>query len=199
GGDVLVLPGGTMNMLPKALHGDSLPADIIAALGQAERRKIPAVEAGDDRAYVGVIAGPLAAWARPREALRDWHFQRFARGLKVAIGRLASPGIRVVGAGSERLPGRGVVVNIVPTDAGLEIASLTATRLGTLLNLARCWALDKDWTRATDVQVLKVSEAALVSASSIIALMDGEERILASPAALRAGFSQVKFLSTLRR
>ena len=70
-GAFLILPGGTMNMLAKMLHGDADPAAIVHAAHHASRRvALPYVEAGPHRAFVGLIVGPAAHWGRAREAAR---------------------------------------------------------------------------------------------------------------------------------
>lgn len=73
-GAVLVLPGGTMNLLSHRLHGEHDAERIIAdvAAGRARRMR-PAVarsSAGD--ALAGLLAGPGTRWGEVREALRSF-------------------------------------------------------------------------------------------------------------------------------
>lgn len=72
GGAVLVLPGGTMNLLYHRLFGDAELAEVLADVvaGRAERRRPGIVAAACGRAYAGVLAGPGTAWNDVREALR---------------------------------------------------------------------------------------------------------------------------------
>lgn len=71
-GDVLILPGGTMNMLAKRLHASMDPHEIIHAAHETPRTtRLPYAQAGDARAFVGLIAGPVTAWAEAREAVRE--------------------------------------------------------------------------------------------------------------------------------
>src|SRR5690606_8339479 len=59
-GEILVLPGGTMNLLARALHGDRTPEDIVdrALTGAAQAVRIPVIAGEGYRALAGVIAGP---------------------------------------------------------------------------------------------------------------------------------------------
>jgi hypothetical protein len=94
GGAVLVLPGGTMNLLFHRLHGDRDAAAVLGAVaGGAVRRCRPSAvrsEAGD--ALVEVLAGPATAWSAVREAMRGRDLPGIAGGAAKAIERsVAAP------------------------------------------------------------------------------------------------------------
>lgn len=70
-GALLVLPGGTTNLLARALHGDR-PADAIAAdLPHLVRQRRPCIRWNGGTALIEVLAGPGATWCDVREELRD--------------------------------------------------------------------------------------------------------------------------------
>jgi len=72
-GEVLVLPGGTMNLLYHRLHGDRPMEEVIAAFarGEAERRRPSVVRTAAGTGYAGILAGPGTSWGRVREAMRE--------------------------------------------------------------------------------------------------------------------------------
>ena len=72
-GAVLVLPGGTMNMLAQRLHGDRTAEEIVArvAAGQARRIRPAIVRTRHGDGLSGLLAGPGTAWGEVREALRE--------------------------------------------------------------------------------------------------------------------------------
>lgn len=72
-GTILPLPGGTMNMLARRLHGDATPAEILARFdGGVVRRVRPTVVVSRHAVgLTGALAGPGAAWADVREAMRE--------------------------------------------------------------------------------------------------------------------------------
>ncbi len=72
-GQVLVLPGGTTNLLAKTLHDPCDTAAIIAAFaaGQARTLQPPCVRSASYLALCEVLAGPGAKWSDVREGLRD--------------------------------------------------------------------------------------------------------------------------------
>lgn len=73
GGAVLVLPGGTMNLLSKRIHGDAGPEEILrrVAAGQARLVRPTLVRSRFGDALTEIMAGPGTAWSNVREALRD--------------------------------------------------------------------------------------------------------------------------------
>lgn len=73
GGAVLVLPGGTMNLLSLRLHGDMAIDEIIAraASGAARRVRPKVARTAYGDALAGLLAGPGTAWYAVREAMRQ--------------------------------------------------------------------------------------------------------------------------------
>ena len=88
-GAVLMLPGGTQNLLAKALHGDVPAHAILAQLGQGvlqrQRRHMVRTSQGD--ALCEVVAGPGAHWSDVREAMREGDLGGMASTLGEAIGQ----------------------------------------------------------------------------------------------------------------
>lgn len=91
GGKVLVLPGGTQNLMAKALHGESSAEDILQALAggglHPARRNRIGTSQGD--ALCEVLAGPGARWSDVREAMREGDLGEMASTLREAIGQSA--------------------------------------------------------------------------------------------------------------
>ncbi|RDC61177.1 hypothetical protein HME9302_02396 [Alteripontixanthobacter maritimus] len=71
-GQVLVLPGGTMNLLCKRLHGDVDQEEILRRAGTGAMRKVrpSIVRSGHGNAYSTILIGPGTLWAEVREAMR---------------------------------------------------------------------------------------------------------------------------------
>lgn len=91
-GGVLVLPGGTQNLLSRKLHGDRTAEQIIALLGQgalAERR-LSVIRSVNGDALCEVLAGPGAMWSDVRETLRDGDVAGVASTLAEAIRQSAN-------------------------------------------------------------------------------------------------------------
>ncbi len=72
-GTVLPLPGGTMNMMARRLHGDATGPEVIARFreGLVNRIHPPVIGSRHATGLTGALAGPGTAWADVREAMRE--------------------------------------------------------------------------------------------------------------------------------
>lgn len=72
---VAPLPGGTMNVLPKALYGSrDWKTALTDSLAHGVERPVSGGEVDGRRFYVGCMLGWPAMWARAREAAREHQF-----------------------------------------------------------------------------------------------------------------------------
>lgn len=70
-GRMLVLPGGTANLLSHALHGERSAGEIVAELSRARPIRRRCIRNGRRTALIEVLAGPGATWSDVREELRE--------------------------------------------------------------------------------------------------------------------------------
>lgn len=92
---VAPLPGGTMNMLPRALYGDrDWETALKDTLADARIRPVSGGEVGGHRFYVGALLGAPALWALAREAVRERKFDLAFRRAKRATRRAFSGRLR---------------------------------------------------------------------------------------------------------
>ena len=140
-GQVLVLPGGTMNLLYHRLHGEREVEEVIrmAAAGKAVARRPGVIRCPQGTAFADLLAGPGTSWYEVREAMREGDVLAVADSAAQAIEEtLAEPGIlsREVGR-KEGYP----LLMLTPHDAGIEVsgfhAETPAAYLEQLLALAR--------------------------------------------------------------
>lgn len=86
-GAVLVLPGGTMNLLARRLHGDAPADQIVASAACGGTRLVRPLVArtrhGD--ALAGLLAGPGTAWYAVREAMREADVAGIVAGASEAL------------------------------------------------------------------------------------------------------------------
>lgn len=87
GGTVLVLPGGTMNLLPLRLHRTADVAVIldIVAGGGARTRRPACVRCDAGLALAGLLVGPGTAWSRVRESMRQLAIADMAKDTIAAL------------------------------------------------------------------------------------------------------------------
>ncbi|MCB2059226.1 MAG: acylglycerol kinase family protein [Novosphingobium sp.] len=86
-GSLLVLPGGTMNLLARRLHGEVSAHEIIARLAASDARKVRPTIVGTRGGYAltGVLAGPGTAWNDVREAMRSEDLPEMVSAASAAV------------------------------------------------------------------------------------------------------------------
>lgn len=195
-GRVLVLPGGTMNMLARRLHGPADPATILARVSEGAGPAaipLPYVAAGPHRAYVALIAGPPSVWARAREAVRKGRLAAAWRAARLAWARSLAGGVRLQG-GPRRHRHRAVA--IIPGDDGMEVAAIDIDSWLQAARLGLEW-LGGDWRASPHVGLSRPAEAMLTGGRAIHLLFDGEATKLPAPVRVTHGMSRLQFVRTL--
>ena len=91
GGHVLILPGGTQNLLARRLHGERSTADVVSELGSGRMQtvQLSLIRSAHGDALCEVVAGPGAHWSDVRETMRDGDVAGMASTLAEAIGKSA--------------------------------------------------------------------------------------------------------------
>ncbi|WP_185965004.1 diacylglycerol/lipid kinase family protein [Glacieibacterium frigidum] len=189
-GQCVVLPGGTMNGLAKALHGDNGRDAILDAVATATLVNPPTASTGVYHALVGVILGPAASWVRAREGVRKGRFIRAMRAARLAWARSFGRTIRVA-----RTAGKHRAVIVTPGETGLEVATISADGVTDAIRLGWQWLLG-DWRTAPGVAVTTTDSVTLLGHRKVRALFDGEPAMLPSPAVVRFGRTRLKFVRT---
>jgi len=193
-GGFLILPGGTMNMLARALHGERSPAEIVHAAHAAERRiALPFVEAGAHRAFVGLVLGPGGNWFRPREMVRKGRFRRVIGAVRQAWRRTFRDHVRVGGAPG--LTQRYQAIFITGHEDGLDVAGIDARDWRSIAELGWDW-LTGDWVAARAVTETRARELRVLGRKPALALFDGEPQTLEPKAVIASGMSRAAFLAT---
>jgi diacylglycerol kinase family enzyme len=87
--NLLLLPGGTMNLLPKTIHGEKAWDVILRdVLESPKRRMLPAGKVNDDLFFCAMLAGAPAHFAEARESLRRGELVKAATEARAAIDTL---------------------------------------------------------------------------------------------------------------
>ena len=175
-GAILILPGGTMNMLARALHGEAEPAAIVSAAHDRTRRlALPYVEAGPHRALVGLIVGPAASWYHAREHVRKWSLGELFPAIRAAWRRTFGQGIRLSGAPG--FPPRIQGAYIRAEDDHLEVTAIDARDVRSIADLGWSWVTG-DWVAARAVTETRAEELRIAERRAVLALFDGEPELL---------------------
>jgi hypothetical protein len=127
-GAVLILPGGTMNLMYHRLHGDRPAEEVIAlaAAGRASRARPGIIATDAGMALADCLAGPGTCWYEVREALRDANVVEAAGKTAGAIGEtLGGPGIACRKPALGKPDGYPLLM-LTPTDSGISISGYYA-------------------------------------------------------------------------
>jgi hypothetical protein len=140
-GTVLVLPGGTMNLLFHRLHGEREADEVIrlAAAGEAKAVRPGVIACRAGTALADLLAGPGTRWYEVREAMREADVLAVAGNAAQALGEtLATPGIVCREPAVGRAEGYPLVM-LTPTDGGIRVSGFYAETAGEVLE--GTWAL----------------------------------------------------------
>lgn len=192
-GAMLPLPGGTLNLFHKTLHGDRSPEDILhdALAGSARSVHPPTILCDAGRAYIGVIAGPTTAWAEVREQFRTLSLSGLAETIPDAIdATLHGDGVRIRGAGQSFQ-----AINLTPKADRILAEGLITDSAGSILHHGIAW-LGGDFREGPSVDLSERRVVVIEGSGTIGLLLDGEPAELPSGATYRLEPSPLAFLAT---
>ncbi|MGN7929954.1 diacylglycerol/lipid kinase family protein [Sphingopyxis sp. 22461] len=192
-GAMLPLPGGTLNLFHKTLHGDRSPEDILhdALAGKAQSVHPPTILCDAGRAYIGVIAGPTTAWAEVREQFRSLSLSGLAETIPEAIdATLYGDGVRIRGSDESFQ-----AINLTPKPDRILAEGLITDSAGSILSHGIAW-LGGDFREGPSVDLSERRAVVIESKGSIGLLLDGEPAELPSGATYRLEASPLAFLAT---
>jgi diacylglycerol kinase family enzyme len=182
--NLLLLPGGTMNLLTKSIHGDHPWSQILANVAKSSRRvTLPAGQLNDERFYCAMLAGAPARFAEARESLRRGEIASVLTGARDALEALQTIHLKArVGEGyqcaDDRLPVTsfiGAMVGPLVKNGRMEIAALVDTTATGALNVMWTSFLS-DWRTATGVKIVE-SDTLIIDSEeddNIPIILDGE-------------------------
>lgn len=192
-GAILPLPGGTLNLLSKALHGDRpAPAILADALtGKGRRRPITTASSDAGEAFITVVAGPATSWAEVRETMRQDGLIEASRAAPDALDKMTNaPGIRVAGHDKSY-----AAVILTPTTRGIRADGILTEGAGDVLRHGLAW-LGGDFRNGPSEEIATGETIILESDAPISLEYDGELTETPSPARFGLGMSAVDFVAT---
>ncbi len=198
-GAVLVLPGGTMNLLAKRLHRSLGSEEIIAILagGGARRSRVTCVRGDAGLALAGLLVGPGTSWSRVRESMRNLAVVEVAATAIEAIKHSAAgPYVRAPENSLARKDGY-ALVELTPGEHGVQADGYYAD--APLDYAGQAWAVLRRRFREGPHDRLGVSESielASIDGSALACLIDGEPAECPSPFRFTAEPCGVDLLAT---
>jgi len=183
--NLLLLPGGTMNLLPSTVHGQKGWEEVLRDVIRSPRRKsLPAGEVNGQKFYCAMLAGAPARFAEARESLRRGDLGKAATEARVAIDVLNNLHLDArygdgYTFGGARLPTTSMIGAIVgaltKAGTGMEVAALANPTTGGAMNVV--WSsFFTDWRNAPGVEVAPATSLEISSEDDeeIPVIADGE-------------------------
>ncbi len=193
-GAILPLPGGTMNLLCRKLHGDVALADLLAGLSnsQLDAAPVPVISAAGFEVLTGLIAGPSTEWGKVREGLREMDVASLVQQVPEAwAGTVEGQSVGIAGR-EDRYP----AIFVEPLSASeLSVIAFKADGVGDMLSHGIAW-LRRDFREGPHDNLGTMAQVTIVDDDHAVGLLlDGEQETTASPLLCRAGMSSVRFVS----
>jgi diacylglycerol kinase family enzyme len=178
---LIPLPGGTMNVLPKALYGEHSWEEVLTAVLQGAR--IKNVSGGcieGQQFFITAILGAPALWANAREAMRDGDLGEAVDKGVIALQNMFANKIQYSFSSQDMGEAEAVTVTcpliseeLADTERAFEAAALDVKNAGELLGLASSAAFGK-WLDDEHVTMVKTKNVRVSSEKEIPVIIDGE-------------------------
>lgn len=179
GPPLILLPGGTMNILPKVLYGElAWPEALAAALERGVVKRLPVGKANGKSFFIAGLFGAPTLLARAREAVRDGKPLTAIKRLRHFTKRAFSRPVRAKPEGGRMRNAEGIGVLCPSFSGAVEGDAFEWVRLDAknAVDLARLSirAMSPDWRNDDVVDVRTTTRGEIRSVGVIPATLDGE-------------------------
>jgi diacylglycerol kinase family enzyme len=178
---LLPLPGGTLNVLPRALYGDSCWQEALKeTLANPLTKELSGGRVGDKLFFVAAVVGAPALWMEAREAIREGDILNAV--VKAGVAFEAMFDTRIQYFISPEVNGEAEVVAVIcplvseqlsDSEQALEAAAINVEDATELLGLATASAFGK-WRDDESVTLTKTRQVTVQSSRDIPLFLDGE-------------------------
>ncbi len=178
---LLPLPGGTMNMLPRALYGDvSWKNALKNTLAHPVTKVLSGGRVEDNQFFVAAIVGVPALWAETRESIREGDIVDAIKTGAVAFQGMFATKIQY-SISSETKGEAEVIAVICPliseqmseSEQALEAAVINLENAAELIRFATAAAVGK-WRGGGNISLSKTTRVTVQSTTDIPIFLDGE-------------------------
>jgi len=178
---LIPLPGGTLNVLPRALYGDSSWREALhETLANPSTWELSGGRIGDKIFFVAAVVGAPGLWMEAREAIREGEILNAVRKAGVAVEAMFDTNIQYFI--SQKVSGEAEVVAVIcplvseqlsKSEQTLEAAAIDVENATELLGLATAAAFGK-WRDHESVTLTKTHQVTVQSKKDIPLFLDGE-------------------------
>ena len=178
---LIALPGGTMNVLPKALYGTrDWQTALTETLQQPKILNVSGGKIGNKQFFIAAILGAPALWAQARESLREGNLGEVLDNSVVAIQNMFRNNVTYEFTDKNKGEAAAVTVicplisEVLPnTERSLEAAVIQVENAGEVLGLASTAAFGK-WRDDEHVTTYTTKSVRVTSEQEVPLILDGE-------------------------
>ena len=178
---LIPLPGGTMNVLPRALYGSgSWPEVLQSILANPSYKKISGGEVAGRRFYISAICGAPALFAHAREAWREHNLEAMIEHGKTALEHLFASKITYHFNEMHEGTTEALTVTCPLVSTALEedrtvfeAAVIDVNHAGEVLELATAAAFG-EWRESKNVAIVRTDHVTVSSTEDVPIILDGE-------------------------
>ena len=181
GSYLIPLPGGTMNMLPRALYGNvSWEEALRKTLTAPSTKLLSGGRVSNKRFFIAAIVGAPALWTQPRESLREGNIVDAVKKGSIAFRRMFETKIQYLISGEMRGEAEAVALicpliseQMSDSEQALEAAVIDVKSATEVIGLVSTAAFGK-WRDDRNILLTKTKRVDVQSSEDIPATLDGE-------------------------
>jgi diacylglycerol kinase family enzyme len=178
---LIPLPGGTLNMLARALYGDLSWEDALKnTLSAPATRVLSSGRVADKRFFIAAIVGAPSLWAEARESIREGEIVDAIKKGGIAFRHMFETKVQY--RISEKVKGEAEAVALIcplisegmsDSEQALEAAVIDVESAAEVIGLATTAAFGK-WRDDRNILLTKTERVTVQSGKDIPAILDGE-------------------------
>jgi diacylglycerol kinase family enzyme len=182
GSYLIPLPGGTMNMLPRALYGNvSWEEALKKTLAAPLAKVLSGGRVANKRFFIAAIVGAPVLWTQPRESMREGNIAYAIKKGSVAFRRMFETKVQYLISGGAKGETEAVALicpliseEMSDSEQALEAAIIDVESAGEVIGLATTAAFGK-WRDDKNILLTKTKRINVQSSKEIPATLDGEK------------------------
>jgi diacylglycerol kinase family enzyme len=181
GSHLIPLPGGTMNMLPRALYGNvSWEEALKKTLTAPSAKVLSGGRVANKGFFIAAIVGAPALWTQPRESMREGNIADAIKKGSVAFRRMFETKVqyRISGGAKGETEAVALICPLISeemsdSEQAFEAAIIDVESAAEVIGLATTAAFGK-WRDDRNILLTKTKRVGVQSSKDIPAILDGE-------------------------
>jgi len=182
GSYLIPLPGGTMNMLPRALYGNlSWEEALKKTLTAPSTKVLSGGRVANKQFFIAAIVGAPVLWTQPRESMREGNIADAIKKGSVAFRRMFKTKVQYLIADGAKGETEAVALicplvseEMSDSEQALEAAIIDVESASEMIGLATLAAFGK-WRDDRNILLTKTKRVNVQSTKEIPATLDGEK------------------------